>query len=58
MTTTHSLEQHENLQKVLITTLGQELQILDSELQSVIVDDIITAFYNRLKVFKKLQDGQ
>ena len=58
MTNTNSVEQRENLQKVLITTLGKDLQTLDSEIASVLVDDLITAFYNRLKVLKRFQSGQ
>lgn len=58
MTNIHSVEQRENLQKVLITTLGKDLQTLDSELQSFLVDDLITAFYNRLRVLKRFHGRQ
>ena len=50
------IQQRINLQKVLVRTFGKELQTLDSELQSILVDDMITAFYNRYRVLKRNQE--
>ena len=51
------MENREKLQKVIITTFQDEVQPLTSELQSMLIDDMITAFYNRLIVLKKIQHG-
>lgn len=58
MTDTHFMENRQNLQKVLTTSFHVELQSLNAELQSTLIDDMITAFYNRLKVMKKIQETQ
>ena len=52
------MEQRQNLQKVMIETFGKEIGTLDLELQTMLVDDMITAFFNRLKVLKKIQETQ
>ena len=52
------MEKRERLQKVMMETLHNELQILNHELQSILIDDMITAFYNRLNVMKKIQHKQ
>ena len=58
MTDIHFMEQRQNLQKVMIETFGKEIETLDLELQTMLVDDMITAFFNRLKVMKKIQKKQ
>ena len=55
MKNTPLMENREKLQKVIMTTFQDEMQTLDSELQSILIDDMITAFYNRLIVMKKIQ---
>jgi len=52
------MEQRQNLQKVMLETFGKEIGTLDLELQTMLVDDMITAFFNRLKVMKKIQVRQ
>lgn len=54
----HFMEQRQNLQKVMMETFGKEIGTLDLELQTMLVDDMITAFFNRLKVMKKIQKKQ
>lgn len=54
----HFMEQRQNLQKVMMETFGKEIGTLDLELQTMLVDDMITAFFNRLKVMKKIQKRQ
>lgn len=58
MKNTHLMEKHERLQKVMMETLQKELQPLNHDLQSILIDDMITAFYNRLNVMKKIQQKQ
>jgi hypothetical protein len=57
MKNTPLIENREKLQKVIMTTFHDEVQTLNSELQSILIDDMITAFYNRLIVLKKIQHG-
>ena len=47
--------ENKNLQKSMLLTFQKEIQTLNPELQSILIDDIITAFHNRLTVMKKIQ---
>jgi len=58
MKNTPLMEKRERLQKVMMETLHKEVQTLNHELQSILIDDMITAFYNRLNVMKKIQHKQ
>ena len=49
------MAKRQKLQKVMIKALENELQELDSNLKSILIDDMITAFFNRLIVLKKIQ---
>jgi hypothetical protein len=49
------MTKRQKLQKVMIKALENELQELDSNLKSILIDDMITAFFNRLIVLKKIQ---
>ena len=55
MKNTPLMENREKLQKVMMITFQDEAQTLNSELQSILIDDMITAFYNRLIVLKKFE---
>ena len=48
------MEKREKLQKVMMITFQNEMQTLNNELQSMLIDDMITAFNNRLIVMKKI----
>ena len=52
------LDENERFQKVMLETFQNELQTLNQELQSILIDDLVTAFHNRLAVFKKIQTKQ
>jgi hypothetical protein len=58
MKTIPLMEKRERLQKVMMETLQKEIQTLNHELQSILIDDMVTAFYNRLNVMKKIQHKQ
>ena len=58
MKNTPLMEQRERLQKVMMETLTKEVQTLNHDLQSILIDDMITAFYNRLNVMQKIQHNQ
>ena len=56
--TAHFPKHRENLQTALIKAFDKELKTLDAELQSILVDDRMTAFFNRYKVMKNIQETQ
>ena len=58
MKITPLMDKRERLQKVMIETLQKEVQTLNHDLQSILIDDMVTAFYNRLNVMKKIQQQQ
>ena len=58
MKNTPLMEKRERLQKVMMETLQKEVQPLNHDLQSILIDDMVTAFYNRLEVMKKIMDKQ
>ena len=51
-------ENREKLQKTMMKSLGKEVQQLNPDFQLILIDDMITAFYNRLNVMKKIQEKQ
>ena len=55
MKNTPLMEKRERLQEVMIETFHEEVQKLNPDLQSILIDDMITAFYNRLSVMQKIQ---
>jgi len=52
------MEERERLQEVMMETFHEEVQTLNHELQSILIDDMITAFFNRLNVMEKIQHKQ
>jgi len=58
MNNTPLMEKRERLKKVMMETLQTEVQILSNNFQSILIDDMITAFYNRLNFMKKIQHNQ
>jgi len=47
--------QRKQLQVKIISTLKEEMEVLNQELQQILADDLITAFQNRLKTFIRIQ---
>jgi hypothetical protein len=45
------------LQKRMAQVFSGELQMLSAEMQGILVDDLVTAFESRLKVFNRAQAG-
>ncbi|TRO43576.1 hypothetical protein E2P30_02545 [Candidatus Bathyarchaeota archaeon] len=39
----------------MATVLGDNIQMLSEELQEILLDDLVTAFENRVKVLSKVQ---
>ena len=58
MKNTPLMEKRNQLKKVMTDTFQKEVQSLNSQLQSILIDDMTTAFLNRLNVMKKIQANQ
>jgi len=56
MENTPLMQKRNRLKKVMINTFQKEIQSLNSQLQTILIDDMITAFYNRLNVMQKIQN--
>ena len=50
-----SLQNRKKLQKMMLEAFTSEIDTLTPELQSILADDMVTAFQNRLIVFQKIQ---
>jgi hypothetical protein len=48
-------QNRKKLQKMMLEAFTSEIQALTPELQSILADDMVTAFHNRLMVFQKIQ---
>jgi hypothetical protein len=46
----------EKFQKIIMKAFQDELQAIDPQLQSILIEDMFTVFNNRLKVFKQIQN--
>ena len=56
MENTPLMQKRNRLKKVMINTFQKEIQSLNSQFQTILIDDMITAFYNRLNVMQKIQN--
>ena len=56
MENTPLMQKRNRLKKVMINTFQKEIQSINSQLQTILIDDMITAFYNRLNVMQKIQN--
>ena len=54
MITPTMIKERKKIQKVMVKTFQNEIQMLNQDFQSILIDDMITAFFNRLKVLKKV----
>jgi len=52
------MEKRQRLQKDMMKTFQNDLQQLNSQIQSILIDDMVTAFYNRLDILEKIQNKQ
>jgi hypothetical protein len=52
------MEEKKRLQKVMLEIFKQEFQTLNNELQSILIDDMLTVFHNRLSILKKIQNSK
>ena len=49
------MEERERIKMIMMNSFREEIRILSPELQSILIDDVVTAFYNRLNVLKRIQ---
>jgi len=56
MENTPLMQKRNRLKKVMTNTFQKEMQSLNSQLQTILIDDMITAFYNRLNIMQKIQN--
>ena len=52
------MEKRQRLQKDMMRTFQNELQQLNNQMQSILIDDMVTAFYNRLDILEIIQNKQ
>jgi len=50
-----SSQNRKKLQKMMMEAFNSEISTLSPELQSILADDLVTAFQNRLVVFQRIQ---
>ena len=50
-----SPKNRKKLQKMMLEAFTSEIGTLNPELQSILADDMVTAFQNRLMVFQRIQ---
>jgi hypothetical protein len=50
-----SSQNRKKLQKMMLEAFTNEIKTLRPELQSILADDLVTAFQNRLVVFQRIQ---
>ena len=43
-------------QKIIMKTFQDELQVIDPQSKSILIEDMFTVFHNSLKVFKQIQN--
>jgi hypothetical protein len=52
-----SLENRDELEAKMATVFGEKIKELSTELQQILIDDMVTAFENRLNVLNKAKAG-
>ncbi len=53
MKTNPSLENRDELEAKMATVFGEKIKELSTELQQILIDDMVTAFENRINVLNK-----
>ena len=48
-----SATEHEKLKMLMVETFQNEMQSLNDNMKAILADDLVTAFYSRLKVMSK-----
>ena len=53
----YSSKERNELKIKMATVFSEKLQTLSTELQEMLIDDLVSAFENRLKVFNRAQSN-
>jgi hypothetical protein len=53
----YSSKKRNEIKLKMATVFGDRLQMLSAELQEMLIDDLVSAFENRLKVFCRAQSN-
>ncbi|MGC9095455.1 MAG: hypothetical protein ACP5IM_07645 [Candidatus Bathyarchaeia archaeon] len=49
-------EQRKNLEAKMARVFGENIKVLSAELQKILLDDMVTAFQNRINVLMRAQE--
>ena len=52
------MEEQKMLQQAIFEVFKKEMHTLSPDLRSILIEDMITSFYNRLNVLKKIQQDK
>lgn len=52
------LKSRDELEEKMATVFGEEIKELSTELQEILIDDLVTAFENRVNVLNRIQVGR
>lgn len=55
---TPTTQNREKLKTEMMQTFQTEMQHLNKDIQSILADDLVTAFYSRLQVMTKITQNQ
>jgi hypothetical protein len=55
MTKTLTLKERSELQSKMATVFNRNIKVLSTELQGILLDDLVTAFQNRINVLIRAQ---
>lgn len=51
------LKERDELEEKMAAVFGEEIKELSTELQKILIDDLVTAFENRVNVLNRIQLG-
>jgi hypothetical protein len=57
MKTSIQIENRNELEAKMASVFGEKIKELSTELQQILIDDMVTAFENRLNVLNKAKTG-
>jgi len=52
------LKSRDELEEKMAAVFGEEIKELSTELQAILIDDLVTAFENRVNVLNRIQVGR
>jgi hypothetical protein len=52
------LKSRDELEEKMAAVFGEEIKELSTELQEILIDDLVTAFENRVNVLNRIQVGR